>query len=433
MVAPVPFSSAGFFSPATFSQAQGVEAVPMSSSGSFGSATVRQLYDALVVPVDWGGGMLERLEWLTDTQTAFDGNETRIRLREYPRRVLEFGFGAEGRARRRLEAFLYGRGAKRFAMPVWTDGQEVAAGVTMGDTIIAVDTAHRDYQPGALAFLIDADGNFEASQVRAVEAGSVELCQAAGQTWPAGVMLFPGRICRLPPQQDTSRFTGEYLRGRFRVSLLDPNEWTEATEATTYRGLPVMVDAPNWVGSLDVGYLRKLAELDFSTGPATQEDESGKPEIVQSMRWLMTTRAEVGALKAWAYRRAGKYRAIWVPTWVVDMVLTSNLGSGGVSFDIEAMGYSRQVAAGLHRRDLRIELNSGAVYYRRITAAAAIDADTETITIDSALGVAITPASVNRISFMALSRLDGDGVELSWFTGEAAQATTNVRATGNDL
>lgn len=433
MAEPSPFSSTGVFSPVGVSLSQWVEPVPVSSSGAFGAMRVRQTYEALVVPVDWSVGLLERLEWLTDTQGAYDGNETRIRLREYPRRVLEFGFGVGGRARRRLEAFLYGRGAKRFAMPIWTDGMELGADLASGAVAIPVATADRDFHAGALVFLVDADGNFEASQVLNVEANSVELRQPTAQAWPAGTMVYPGRMCRLPPQQDTSRFTGDYLQGRFRVSVLDPNQWTEATEATTYRGLPVMVDAPNWVGSLDVGYLRKLAELDFSTGPASYDDESGRPEIVQSMRWLMTTRAAVGAFKAWAYRRAGKFAAIWVPTWVEDIVMTSNLGSGGTSFDFEAIGYTRQIATGTHRKDLRIELNSGAVYYRRITGAAVVDADTESLTIDSALGVAITPANVNRISFMALSRLDGDGVEIAWFTGEAGQATTNVRATGNDL
>lgn len=431
MVAPVAFSSSGSF--AALSVQHGVQPAAFSSGGSFGAMTMRQVYEALVVPVDWSMGMLERLEWMTDTQTAYDGSETRIRLREYPRRVLEFGFGAEGRARRRLEAFLYGRGAKPFAMPVWTDGMELEADLASGSDVVPVATAHRDFQAGALVFLVGGDGAFEAAEIVTVEADSVELAQVTAQTWPVGTMIYPGRVCKLPGQQETARFTGEYLQGRFRVSLLDPNAWTPATEAVTYRGLPVMVDAPNWVGSLDMGYLRKLAELDFGTSPVSFEDESGRPEIVQSMRWLMTSRAEVGAFKAWAYRRAGKHAATWVPTWVVDLVMTSNLSSVGLSFDIEAMGYARQINEGTHRKDVRIELNSGAVYYRRITGAAAIDADTETITLDSALGVAITPADVNRISFMALSRLDGDGVEIAWFTGDSGQATTNVRATGNDL
>ena len=431
MVAPVAISSSGYFD--ALSVQHGVQPAAFSSGGSFGAMAIRQVYDALVVPVDWGSGMLERLEWLTDTQTAFDGSESRIRLREFPRRTLEFGYGASGRDRQRFDSFLYGRGAKAFACPIWTDGQDLETPATTGDVLVQVATEHRDFQAGALVFLIGHDGEFEAAEIKEVNADSVELRQPLASSWAAGVTIYPGRIGRLPPSQAVARFTGDHVLGRFRVSLEGDNEWAEATESTTYRGLPVMVYEPNWVGNVDTDHLRKLAELDFGTGRRAFYDESKKPEIVQGMRWMLSTRERVAAFKSWAYTRAGKYRALWVPTWVPDLTLISNLGSGGTSFDIVNIGYARQIARGVHRRDLRIELKSGAVYFRRITAAAAVDADSETLSIDSALGVAITPASVNRISFMALSRMEGDGVELSWFTGDAAQAVTNMKATGNDV
>jgi hypothetical protein len=80
---------------------------------------------------------------------------------------------------------------------------------------------------------------------------------------------------------------------------------------------------------------------------------------------------------------------------------------------VEAAGLPR-LAAVQNRRDIRIELTAGAVYYRRIISAApGMSLAQEVVTLDSALGVAIAAAQVRRISFMALSRLDADEIEIT--------------------
>jgi hypothetical protein len=382
---------------------------------------------------NWREGIVERLDWNTETLTAFDGTEQRIKLREFPRRAIEFSFSAEGRQRRRLDAALYGWGARVWALPIWTDGQRLAADVAPGALSIPVATTDRDFAAGVLVMLLDDAGGYEVVEVEAVEADSLTLVRPILGTWPAGsCMVYPARPARLPNAHGLRRFTGDFAYGRVRMELQDLSDWPAAAEATTYRGLPVMLERPNWTADPELDYARKLAELDFGTGVRAFDDESDKPELLQSMRWFLDSRADVGAFRSWLYARAGKFKAIWVPTWMVDLVMLSNLGSGGVAFDVENIGYTRHIDARVHRRDLRIQLASGAVYYRRITAAVEVDADTETLTIDSALGVAITPADVVSISFMALCRLDADGVEIAWFTGDVAQAATNLRATGND-
>lgn len=381
---------------------------------------------------NWREGIVERLDWNTDTLTAFDGTEQRIKLREFPRRAMEFSFSAEGRQRRRLDTALYGWGARVWALPIWTDGQRLAADVDPGDLSIPVATTDRDFFAGGLVMLLDDAGGYEVVEAESVSAGSVAMVRPIAGTWPAGsCMVYPARPARLPNTHGLRRFTGDFAYGRVRMEFQDLSDWPAAPEATTYRSLPVMLERPNWTADPELDYARKLAELDFGTGVRAFDDESDKPELLQSMRWFLDSRADVAAFRSWLYARAGKFKAIWVPTWMVDLVMVSNLGAGATSFDVENIGYARQVDARVHRRDIRIQLASGAVYYRRITAAAEVDDDTETLTIDSALGVAVTPADVVSISFMALCRLDADGVEIAWFTGDAAQAVTNLRATGN--
>jgi hypothetical protein len=83
------------------------------------------------------------------------------------------------------------------------------------------------------------------------------------------------------------------------------------------------------------------------------------------------------------------------------------------------------------RRDLRIELNSGAVYYRRVTGSSTNDDGSERLSIFTALGVEVLPADIKQISFMSLMRLESDQVEFTYWTGESMESTNAMRSFRN--
>lgn len=383
---------------------------------------------------DWSFGMLERLEWLTDTFRAYDGTEQRARLRETPRRSLEFGFAAEGAQRRRLEAALYGAQSSTWTVPFWPDGEPIAAQINAGATTIPCTPANRDYYVGGLVMLLGADGRAEIRTITVVGASAVTVSIAVSTTWAAGSgMVYPARTARMQVSQGLAQFTSDFAGGRVRMDFQDVSAWAPATESTTYRGAPVMIERPNWQGEPTMDYQRKLAALDFATGPRVFDDESDRPEIVQSFRWFLHNRAKIADFRAFLYARAGKLSHLWVPTWNNDLRPNGNIGSGATTFTIANVGYTARLLNRTHRRDIRIETAAGQVFYRRITNAAENSATTETLTIDSALGVALTPADVVQISYLALCRMDADGVEIAWFTGDSAEAAHSLRAIGNAL
>lgn len=377
---------------------------------------------------DWSQPMIERLEWMTNVLTAYDGTEQRIKLRGYPRRAFEFSFSAQGKQRRRLDSALYGWGTQNWALPIWPDGTQLTADVAIGANEIMVSTATRDYTAGGLAMLLSDDGSaHEAVSINSVLSDRITLVRPTVGAWPAAqTMLYPARIARLPAEHGVSRFTSDIVFGKARFEVSDNCDWPAASE-TTYLGMPVMTDKPNWIEDINSDFVRKLAVLDFGNGVRAFHDESGTPEILQTHRWLLSGRTALGNFRSWLYSRAGKYTAAWVPSWSDDIVLASMIGSASVLMNIEHIDYVRRINTGVHRKDIRIQLASGAVHYRRITAAIEIDANTERLTIDSALGVDVQPSDVVSISFMALCRMDADGVEISWFTGDAAEAAHPMR------
>lgn len=382
---------------------------------------------------NWDEPMVERLEWSTDVMRSYDGTEQRVQLRNTPRRNFEFSFSAEGTQRRRLDAAIYNWGARVWAVPVWTDGETLSATVSAGGTTIPATTTNRDYHAGGLVMLLNDSGSYEVTEIASLTSSVITLLRPLVNTWAGGsCSVFPVRSARMPSTHGYTRFTGDFVYGRVRMDVDDVNEWTAATE-TTYRSYPVMTETPNWVESMDQSFERKLAILDYGTGERAIVDESGEPEIASSFRWFLESRARIAAFRSWLYARAGKFGAIWVPTWVSDLTVVANIGSGVTTIDVEHCDYTRRLVGKLHRKDIRVALNNGSVYYRRITGASEVSASVERLTIDSAFGVAIVPSDIAMISFMMLSRLDADGVEINYFTGDSAQAAHPMRAIGHGV
>lgn len=378
------------------------------------------------------GEILERLEWMTNVITSYNGNEQRVRVRQTPRRLFEWDFLLAGEDRQAAENMLFGWHARPFAIPVWNDGAALTGSLSAGALSVTVDTTYRDYHADGLAILMTDPYTFEVLNIDSVSAGSLTLARAVESNWPAGTKIYPVRMARLPDSQPLRRFTGAAAYGRLRWQCTDISDYTAATE-TTYRGYPVLDEAPNWVEDITQEYVRKLAWMDNLAGKVTIDDEAGLPIFVQSHRWLLDGRAEIDEFRQWLYARKGRLTAFWLPSWSDDLTLQATVGPLAVNIDVEHCQYVKQVNGAIGRRDIRIELIDGTVFYRRIVAASELDADTERLQVDSAFGQTINPGDIRMISFMALVRLEADAVELRWWTWEHAEAALTVRGMTNDV
>jgi hypothetical protein len=381
----------------------------------------------------WGpnGAALERLEWKTDVITSYDGTEQRIALRSEPRRYFEWDVMLTDGDRRKAENVLYGWQARVFGIPVWFDGTDLTAQALTGATSISLETADRDYHAGGLAMITISADAFEIFEIDGVTGGGLDLVRPLINSWPAGARVYPVRLARMADQVKLQRFTGAASYGRLRWQCVDASEWTPATE-TTYLGFPVLSQAPNWVSDVTSEYMRKMQWLDNGISEVAAEDESGVPTFLQSHRWLLDGRSQVAAFRAWLYARRGRLSAFWLPSWSQDLVLTASVGALAVNIDVAHCNYTKHVASGIGRRDIRIELISGTVLHRRIISCVEVDANTERMTLSSNLGQIVNPADVRLLSFMALCRNDADAAELSWWRWDVAEASINIRSIAND-
>jgi hypothetical protein len=383
-------------------------------------------------PPDWTQGMLERLQWRTDVITAYRGQEQRRSVRLDPRQGLEFTVTAEGQDRRFMESILWNWGARTFAVPLWMDGQELAATLTSGASSIPVNPANRSYSVGDLVMLIGEDPRtYEVIEVSTLT-GSIGLVRPTQQTWPPGTRVYPCRAARIINEQAIPRFTGQVASIRLQFEMSDTMPGSPAA-SPTYRSYPVFEQKPDWSMEPNITLARKLAVMDSDTGLVMVEDEAQIPLTSQRMKFTLVNRSELAAWRSRLYALRGKQGGIWVPTWADDLTVAALIGDTATNIDIQWTGYPRYYQMDPNRRDIRIELVSGQVLYRRITGATELSQTVERLSIDASLGLTVQPSQVALVSFMALSRNESDTAELSYFTGDVAEVTFTAKGYRSDV
>jgi len=382
---------------------------------------------------DWTNGIVERLQWQTDVLQSFDMREQRRALRIAPRKTFEFDAFFSGAERRYAEASIWGWGARVWALPIWPDGQELAASLPAGSTVISIDTTTRDFQAGGLAMILGDAFNFETLEIESVASDSITLPRPTARTWPAGTRVYPAREARLDASVSLPRWTGDAAGSRLTFRLVEPVDNAASGGATTYRGYAVLTREPNWIAEPSVELQRKLAEIDNLTGVRYFDDESGLPSPVQRMHWTLSSRSEIESVRQLLYALRGRQGAVWVPTWTNDLAVVATIDMSATAIDVDYCAYTKQYAVATGRRDIRIALASGAVLYRRITAASELSAATERLTIDTALGVTVQPSDIVTVSFISLMRLEADDIDIAYWTGSIAEVAPVMRGFQHDV
>jgi hypothetical protein len=382
---------------------------------------------------DWSTAITERIEWKTDVLVAYDGSEQTRSLRLAPRKMFEFQSFFTDKTRRFAEAIIWGWGAMSWALPIWPDGTDLDGAVALGDEEIAIDTATRDYAADGLAILLKDAFTFEVVEVLDVEPDRIVLKRPLAHAWGPGTRVYPARVARLNSQMAIPRWDGDASGARVVFELVNTVDHAADFGDVEYRDYPVLEWKPEWSGGFSLDMARKLSITDNVTGGKAVEDQSGMPSTAQAMRWTWVTRAEQDRYRALLYALRGRQGRIWVPTWTYDLTVAATIDASATNIDVEFIAYDKQVAMAPNRRDIRIELVDGSVYYRRITGSDDIGGGLERLGIDTPLGVQAEPDEVRFVSFMALARLDQDSIELAHWTYEVCDSSTIFKGVRNDV
>lgn len=376
---------------------------------------------------NWLQPVRQRVEFKTAIPTNYDGSEQRIAYREFPRVEVEFLFDIPDAERRTFENIIYQWGARIWAVPMPWDIWHVLEDLIAGQAVIPVETATRDFHVDGLVLFIGEQG-YESAEILELDADSITLKRPLLNNWHQGTRIYPARTARLLSPRGADRFTRNYVRGVAHFRSVEEIVGVPLVESTVYRGYPVMINQPNWREAPSIEYDRKIGESSSGYGRDRWTDESELAIPVHNFQWSLYSRADAFYFWQWCLARRGRQKALWLPTWSDDLVVVVDIGSSSTNIDVQFCGLVNFAVGTPHRRDIRVELKDGTLFYRRSSGYVAVSQSVERMTIDSAFSQLVRVADIERISWMNLVRLDGDTIETAW--AHASQAETEITLRG---
>lgn len=384
---------------------------------------------------NWASPVTERLTWVTDAMESFNGKGQFVQLREYPKQEWNFLVDVDERRARTIENAIYNWNGRVWALPVWPDIEVLVSTVNAGSSSVSVpNTSNKSYAVGGLAMFISADGNsYETAEIEAVDTSSIDFARPLANTWGPGSKVYPVVFCRMPIGQTLSRFTHRDSYGNVSFSSVRGVPYATLSEAS-YRSYPVLDRMPEWNVDPSIAIQDKISLMENPVGEGVFERESEVARVFYSWKWQALDREEIDFIKKFLYARRGRARAVWVPTYAEDLKPTSVISSASTTFTVEHAGLVQFLSSNsVHRRDIRIHLKNGAVYYRRINNFESVSSAEESVSIDSPLGVDVALGDVYRVSWMMLMRLDSDTTEFAWDTPQIASTNLTMRGYNNDV
>ncbi len=156
-------------------------------------------------PPNWSSAYEETLAYKTEVLTAFNGDEQRIALRHWPRRLLAFDtlqdYHRDRTFRRRLATWQ----PRYFVMPDWARGA-VSQGALVGSQSITLDEPAPEIVPESLVSLRHGD-LAQTLEVTAVSGSTLTLASPVTSTFPVGTRVYPALTVHAPNEVSTRRTT----------------------------------------------------------------------------------------------------------------------------------------------------------------------------------------------------------------------------------
>ncbi|MCP3672486.1 MAG: hypothetical protein GY814_19050 [Gammaproteobacteria bacterium] len=225
--------------------------------------------------------------------------------------------------------------------------------------------------------------------------------------------------------------TADINFGSIRFEFVESDEAIPAVDAPEiYYDSTVLERQPNRTEDLDVTWQSKYGLVDFGIVQPFVDDRAGFPDQVTSFSFTEEGRDNIWFWKEWLHARAGRWSKFYVPSWSVDFELVEDIAFNDVSIDVVDTDYRTFYWGYPEKQDIMIKVKGGLQYYRRIAAVSLRSEGVERFTLNAPLGASYLIDDVLMISFLHPSRIDFDGIEMTWDHTEMCSLNMNVRTVG---
>lgn len=371
-----------------------------------------------LVPVPTQAPLDETLSFKTDIMTSYNGREgTPLALRTKPRQRIETRPVTRRPVTQDTFNTVRGNLARRWLVPLWQLARPVGS-VASGSDVIACDTRYSDFRVGQAVLLSSSCGSPFVSLVEAKTNDSLTLANATTE-FLRGVVAVPLLVGRLVGQ--SSKSTDGYETDWRLNYEVDDNLALVPAAPAQYFGEDIYLEPTLFSGSeLEETELMGAEVFDGETGAVRSLPTWTLPRNTRPFRLLAETDAEAWALRQFAYRRMGRYRRFWLPTFEDDVRLAQ---TGNLAATVTVHADSRTPFSA-DRINLAFGLADGTWLPRRVTNDEAAGAGLRTLTLNTALG--INASQVRAISYLGYRRLNSDEVQLTWLGNGRCELSAQV-------
>lgn len=371
---------------------------------------------------------IEKLAWVSSVFTSHDGTEQRMALTESPDTVISFTVSSHDAQIHYLDSLLWGWQHRIYALPLWHRASRAKAPAFAETFTIQCDTEHAGFRVGGMGILWGSFDRFETFEVDGILPGQLTLRRPLGANWPPRTPVMACRPARLPVEVGSSWQHGNLGSAALSFVFTEVEQEEPEDSATTYRGHPLLVKAPNWVAPKEEKNTRNIEVFESALKARFTVMNNDVPSVVSQHSWWLKGLDNHMAFRRWLFARRGRVVPFWAPSWKADLILAADTEPGQSQITVKAIGYRNFYASRAGREDLMIFLKNGQYLIRRVSnAAAGPDSKTEIVRVAQEFTAGLKVSDVKMICFLGLHRLDADEVEIDWRSDNLALCNQNMR------
>lgn len=347
----------------------------------------------------------ESLEFLTDIMESRNGGEQRLQLRSKPRQYISYTIPLQSWNIAQSFNTSYGAIGRLWAVPIWSEVQYVGTILDNAVTITCNTTLY-DIRANSLALLYSGETSWQVVEIGTITATYVNI--TSNIDYMTNCYLIPIRLGWIEGQLSSS--TNGYNKKTTVTFEIEDNLAITPSAPTQYLGDDIYY-TPSLLsnGSLTRTIQVQMEKMDGELGIIRRQFPWTNARYGSGYNTITINRTEYITYKNFLYRRAGKFRRFWMPTFEQNLRLVST-GTITTTIIIESDDFNSYT----FRPNIAI-LANGVWYPRIVSNPIAQPLNRVQLTLNTALNL---PASqITNICYLGLNRLNTDRIEMQWAAG----------------
>ncbi|NWK75669.1 hypothetical protein HYG93_15650 [Acinetobacter sp. SwsAc6] len=360
-------------------------------------------------------GATEKLGFKTDVFESKNGSEVRTPLRDKARQTLGFSSIAVLKEIAQHFNVQWGGIRKNWAVPLFQESQYV--GAVDGD-FIECRTDIYSFYAKSIAVLRNGS-EFKIVEIASVESNGLQLTDPVVM---ASAKLYPVRLCFI--SGDISRqISGIHAQCSITFNVIDEPEAQESTPAQ-FLGDDLYFFCLTYSGdSMEATISQHQDIIDNEIGVVFQGTNWNFARYSKQYRAVITNQSELYDYRRFLFRRQGRFRPFWLPTYESNMRCKS---TGLISSVLLVERDQHKQLADLRKH---IAIKSDGIWTAHtVTASAPVAGNSIQITITPALNK--NASAIERISYLGLHRLDADSIDIHFHGAGIAEVSVPILEIG---